>query len=320
MAGKIKSRKEFSEYCLRKLGKPVIEINVSEDQVNDRIDEALKMYWKYHYDGKEKVYYVHQWTENDKENGFIQLPENIIGVIRNFPLSSAFNAGGVFSLQYQIVLQDLWRWSSVQLTNYYHIYQYTQLIEELLVGQQPVRFNENTNRVYLDVTSSRISPGNFVILESYRRLDPDETVLMYQEDSVVGTFQESETVTGGTSGATATLNSLNKQRTHEHFTTVTSNTSFQKGETITGGTSGATATLHLLHNQTTAYNDVWLQNYATTLIKEQWASNLGKYQGQLPGGLQFNADKMFMDAIREKEAHENDLINSFSMPAGDMIG
>ena len=73
------SRTEFKEYCLRKLGKPVIEINVDDDQVDDRVDEALKYYWDYHFDGTDKTYYKYQVTPTDITNKYITIPENIIG-------------------------------------------------------------------------------------------------------------------------------------------------------------------------------------------------------------------------------------------------
>ena len=80
------SRAEFKEYCLRALGKPVIEINVDDDQVEDRIDESLRYYWDYHFDGTEKIYYKHAVTDYDKANKYITLPENIIGAVRVFPI------------------------------------------------------------------------------------------------------------------------------------------------------------------------------------------------------------------------------------------
>ena len=82
------TRKEFREFCLRKLGKPVIEINVDQDQADDRIDEALSYYWDYHFDGTEKTFLKHQVTQEDKDNGYITVPENIIGTIRIFNISS----------------------------------------------------------------------------------------------------------------------------------------------------------------------------------------------------------------------------------------
>ena len=102
------TRKEFKEWCLRKLGKPVIEINVDQGQVDDRIDEALSYYWDYHFDGTERTFLKHQITEADKTNGYIDVPENIIGAINVFSIGSNITAGGgMFNVQYQFVLNNL---------------------------------------------------------------------------------------------------------------------------------------------------------------------------------------------------------------------
>ena len=90
------NRAGFKEYCLRDLGKPVIDINVDDLQVEDRIDEALRYYFDYHFDGSQKIYYKHQVTDQDKTNGYITLPENIMGVVKIFDLSSAYNTSSLF--------------------------------------------------------------------------------------------------------------------------------------------------------------------------------------------------------------------------------
>ena len=101
------TRAEFKEWCLRKLGKPVIEINVDQDQVDDRVDEALSYYWDYHFDGTEKTFLKHQITETDKANRYITVPENIIGVINIFDLSTNIaTSSGMFNVQYQFVLRS----------------------------------------------------------------------------------------------------------------------------------------------------------------------------------------------------------------------
>jgi hypothetical protein len=102
------SRTQFKEWCLRKLGKPVIEINVDQDQVEDRIDEALSYYWDYHFDGTERTFLKHQITAQDKINGYIDVPENIIGVVNLFSLGSSITAStGMFNVQYQFVLNNI---------------------------------------------------------------------------------------------------------------------------------------------------------------------------------------------------------------------
>ena len=114
------TRAEFKEWCLRKLGKPVIEINVDQDQVEDRIDEALSYYWDYHFDGTERTFLKHQITDQDKINGYITVPENIIGVINIFSLGSSITAStGMFNVQYQFVLNNINDMVNYNMTNYY---------------------------------------------------------------------------------------------------------------------------------------------------------------------------------------------------------
>ena len=169
------SRQEFKEYCLRKLGKPVIEINVDDDQVDDRIDEALKYYWDYHFDGSEKLYYKYQVTEQDRINKYITLPDNIIGAISIFPIGDpSLSVNDIFNIKYQIALNDLYTLTSVQLTPYYMAMEHLALITQILVGQQPVRYNRHTNKFYIDADWGKIKTGNWLIVECYRVVDPDE--------------------------------------------------------------------------------------------------------------------------------------------------
>ena len=100
------TRKDFKEYCLRKLGAPVIEINVSEEQAEDRIDEALKMYMDYHFDGSNKVYLKHQITQTDIDNGWIPIDSNVIGIVRIFPMSTIMSVG-MFSASYQLAFDAI---------------------------------------------------------------------------------------------------------------------------------------------------------------------------------------------------------------------
>lgn len=318
MATKITTRDAFKSYCLRKIGFPVLELNMDEDQINDRVDEALRKFWMYHYDGSERIYYVHRVTAADIANKFLTMPPNINGVVRILPISSAYNVGSVFSLQYQIVLSDMWRWSSVQMTQYYQIYQYSQLIEQLLVGQQPIRFNEMSNRLYLDMEWNRVPADQYIVVEAYRVLDPDQVTLCLE--NVVGTFRRNEVVTGGTSLATATIDSINKQSLQEIFVKDWSD-DFDETETITGGTSGATATVKLIYDCDDVWNNQWLQDYTTSLIEENWGRNMTKYDKvTLPSGMVLNGEYIFERARKDKEALEQELYNTYNIPAIDMIG
>lgn len=168
------TRDEFKEYCLRKLGKPVIEINVDDDQIEDRIDEALRYYWDYHFDGSELVYYRHQVTELDKEYKYITLPENIIGAVRVFPIGDPIvRSDDLFNIRYQIALNDLYTLTSVSMVPYYMVMEHLSLISELLVGQQPIRYSRHRNRLHIDMDWEKYKVGDYVLVEAYEVIDPD---------------------------------------------------------------------------------------------------------------------------------------------------
>lgn len=241
------TRAQFKENCLRRLGKPVIEINVDDDQIDDRIDEALKYYYDYHFDGSEKIYYKHQVTAEDKENKYIMLPENVIGAVRLFELGSALQTNNIFNIRYQIALNDLYTLTSVSMVPYYMALTHIQFLEQMLVGQQPIRYNRHMNKLYIDMNWDRISTGNYIIVEAYQVVDP------------------------------------------ESFADV--------------------------------WNDRWLQRYAACLIKQQWGANLTKFTGmKLPGGIEFNGEKIYNDATQERAKLEEEMIFSYSLPVTDMIG
>lgn len=166
------TRAEFKEYCLRKLGKPVIEINVDDDQVEDRIDESLKYYYDYHFDGSEKVYYKHTITSTDVTNKYITLPENIIGAVRIFNIGDPMVTNNLFDIRYQIALNDLYTLTSVSMVPYYMAFQHIQMMEQLLVGQQPIRYNRHTNKLYVDMDWAKVTVGYYLIVEAYEIVDP----------------------------------------------------------------------------------------------------------------------------------------------------
>jgi hypothetical protein len=167
------SRSEFKEYCLRTLGKPVLEINVDDDQAEDRIDQALKYYWDYHFDGAEKVYYKHQVTAQDKLNKYITLPENIIGAVNIFDIGDALNTNNMFNIRYQIALNDLYTLTSVSMVPYYMALQHIQMLEYLLVGRQPIRYNRHTDKLYVDMDWNKLEDNHYLIVEAYQVVDPD---------------------------------------------------------------------------------------------------------------------------------------------------
>lgn len=169
------SRSEFKEYCLRALGKPVISINVDDDQVEDRVDEALKYYADYHFDATEKIYYKHQVTPTDIQNKYISMPENIIGAINIFSIGDpSIRSDDLFNIRYQIALNDLYTLTSVSLVPYYMVMQHLAVIQELLVGKQPIRYTRHRNKLQVDMDWTTINPGEFLLVEAYQVIDPNE--------------------------------------------------------------------------------------------------------------------------------------------------
>ena len=146
------TRATFKERCLRNLGKPVIEINVDDDQLEDRIDEALAYYQDYHFDGVEKTFLKHAVTQTDIDNRYITVTNsNIIGIIDMFDIGDATSTNNLFNIRYQIALNDLYDLSRYDLVPFYQNFQNIRMIEEILVGRQPLRYNRHVNKLHIDM-------------------------------------------------------------------------------------------------------------------------------------------------------------------------
>lgn len=158
---------------MRRLGKGAVEINVTEEQVDDRVNDALLWWWDYHFEGSEKEYYKYQLTADDFTNKYITIPDNIIGAVRIFNMTDAYNSANMFSIRYQIALNDLYTLTSYSMVPYYMARMHLDLLEQILVGTVPIRFNRHQNRVYLDMDWSRYDVGMYVIVEGYKIVDPD---------------------------------------------------------------------------------------------------------------------------------------------------
>lgn len=171
---KPESREEFKEYCLRKLGKPVLEINVDDGQVEDRIEEALAYYHDYHFDGTQKVYLAHSVTAEDKTNKYITIPEAVIGIINIFDIGDSYSTNNLFNIRYQIALNDLFAFNYGPFAPYYMALQNVALAEELFVGRQSLRYNRHVNRLYIDMDwEAKIATGEYIIIEAYQKVDPE---------------------------------------------------------------------------------------------------------------------------------------------------
>ena len=196
----------FKSYCLRALGFGVIDINVSDDQADDRIDEALQYFAQYHYDGIEKMYLKYQITADDitrgasnttttatdkidsditadwlEGKGFITVPEAVVSVIQVFPFDDQ-TTNNMFDLRYQLRLNDLYDFSSTSIIHYDMTMKHLDFLSHLLVGEKPLRFNQHQNRLYIDMDwSNDVAADEFIVIECYRKLDPDSFIDIYND-------------------------------------------------------------------------------------------------------------------------------------------
>jgi len=170
------SRQTLIDYCMRSLGAPVIEINVDEDQVEDRVDEAIQFYQEYHSDSIVRVYLKHQVTSDDVSNAYITLPDNLLFVNRIFPFSSSKNSTGMFSVDYQIHLNDIFDLNNAEgIVHYEMTKQYLSILDRQVNGMQQLStFSRHQNRLYVEADwSSKIGVGEYIIVEGYETIDPD---------------------------------------------------------------------------------------------------------------------------------------------------
>src|SRR6056300_1147517 len=188
------SREELKQYALRTLGKPVIEINVDDDQLEDRLDEALQYFAQYHYDGIKRAYLKYQYTSADKaritgnssesvtknsvtttwaeQNNFIVVPESVVSVVNIFPFSDKGNLN-LFDVRYQLRLNDLYDFSSTSVINYDIVLRHLDFLDHVLVGEKPIRFNQHDNRLYIDMDwTNDLQTDEWLVIEAYRKLDP----------------------------------------------------------------------------------------------------------------------------------------------------
>ena len=197
------TRETLKQYALRALGKPVIEINVDDDQLEDRLDEALQYFAQYHYDGIRRTYLKYQYTAADKTrmtsnssesvtknsvttswkegNNFLVVPESVISVINIFPFSNKSNMN-LFDVRYQLRLNDLYDFSSTSIINYDIVLRHLDFLDHILVGEKPLRFNQHDNRLYVDMDwKNDLSVGEFLVIEAYRKLDPEQFTDVYND-------------------------------------------------------------------------------------------------------------------------------------------
>ena len=176
------TREQFKDWCLRELGFPVIEINVDDDQVEDRIDQALQYYQQFHFDGVERWYLTHEITSTDMTNKYITIPDSIIGVNRIFPIGSTNASVNMFDLRYQLRLHELYDFTSTSYVQYALTQQHIRTLDLLFSGETPVRFNRHTNKLYIDQNwISGVTPGEWIVIESFIIIDPNTYTKVYND-------------------------------------------------------------------------------------------------------------------------------------------
>ena len=275
------SRQELIDYCLRKLGAPVLEINLADEQIDDLVDDALQYFHERHFDGVERMYLKYKITEQDINRGkavgssgvgivtttgtanisgigttsfnfyessnFIQVPDSIIGIEKIFKFDTSSISAGMWSIKYQLFLNDLYYFNSVELLQYAMVKTYLEDIDFLLSTDKQIRFNKRQNRLYLDIDWNAKSKDTYIIIDCYRILDPTD------------------------------------------FTKV--------------------------------YNDSFLKKYLTSLMKKQWGQNLIKFRGvKLPGGIELNGRELYEDAQRELDDLKQRMTSEYELPPYDFIG
>ena len=275
------TRQGLIDYCFRKLGAPVLEINVDDDQVDDLVDDTIQYYNERHYNGIERMYLKYKITQEDIDRGraegtdgvgivtttgtqnvsgygavtsnfyessnFIAVPEHVIGVNKIFKFDTSSISGGMFSIKYQLFLNDLYYFNSVELLQYAMTKTYLEDIDFLLTTDKQIRFNQRQDRLYLDIDWGSQSLDTFIVIDCFRALDPEE----YKQ----------------------------------------------------------------------VYNDPFVKRYFVALMKKQWGMNLIKFRGtKLPGGIELNGREIYDDGVRELEELRSRMMQDYETPPLDFIG
>lgn len=176
------SRQELKDYCLRRLGYPVIDINVDEQQIQDRIDDALAYYRDYHYDGVEHLYLAHQITASDITNRYITVAESVQSVTSIFNTGGNSNIDGLFNIRYQMHLNDLYDFSNSASSAYVMAMRHVESLEEIFNGKKPIRFNRHKDTLYLDLDwDSDVKTGEYIIIDCYGTLNPETYTDIYSD-------------------------------------------------------------------------------------------------------------------------------------------
>lgn len=205
------SRVELKEYCLKQLGKPVLEINVDEDQIDNLIDDAIQYFHERHYDGIERIFLKHKLTSANKATvsqsapvgsattspvvvgaglssatyvegvNYLPLPDSIIGVNNVLKINSSSISDGLFNIKYQIFLNDVYYYGALDLLNYAMVKRYLEDLDFLLNPTAQVRFNKLNHKLYLDIDWRQVPSDQYIIIDCYRIVDPSDAPKLYND-------------------------------------------------------------------------------------------------------------------------------------------
>jgi len=213
------TRQQLIDYCLRQLGAPVLEINVDDDQIDDLVDDTIQYFNERHYDGVERMFLKYKVSQDDLDRGrasgtdgvgivtttgtstnisglgtvtsnfyetsnFIQVPDSVIGIEKIFKFDSSSISGGMFSIKYQLFLNDLYYFNSVDLLQYAMTKSYLEDIDFLLTTDKQIRFNKRQDRLYLDIDWKAQSKDTYFVIDCYRALDPESFSQIYNDSFV----------------------------------------------------------------------------------------------------------------------------------------
>jgi hypothetical protein len=291
---------------------------VDDDQVNDRVDDALQFFEDYHFDGVEKMYMKHLITQADIDRRWIYCPDAVTYVVGMFPFDDSNSSINMFDLRYQLRLHDLYDFTSVSYVSYEITMQHIRTLNLLFSGTPQIRFNRKQNKIFLDIDWSRdISVGDYVIIDCYRAIRPATITLTGTGTAVTS----ANTITGTNTvfdqelleGDIITLDGqelqVSKIITPTILTTI--------GPVATNVTNGVLTK----PGNSEVWNDRFLKRYATALIKYQWGSNLSKFAGiQMPGGVTLDGVRIMTEAKEEMDKIEEDMYNFNSLPSEIFTG
>lgn len=246
------TRQGLIDFCLRRLGEPVLEINVDDDQVEDKVDDALQYYREFHSDSTKKTYVAYQLTSDDITNEYITVSSDILFIARVLPITQSYAASrSFFDVKYQMMLNDMAQMGTYigDLAYYEQMQQYVSLLDRQLSGSPQVNFSRRENKLYWygDMNDGDLAAGDYIVYEAYIAIDPDTA--------------------------------------------------------------------------TSIWNDIFMKDYTTALIKQQWGANLIKFEGmQLPGGVTLNGRQIYDDATADIEKIKENLRLEHELPPDFYIG